>query len=387
VEPYNNCLEESFLTPLLFLVCVRLSLVDKENFLLIFSSSLQGIVWGANSIIIPIYFKSLGLSPILIGEILGGGILLSSFLSLFWSSLGDAYGRKKFILLSKGISFIAFIILLFSPFAYLFVNQGYGLISALMAEKSKDLDKAMAYRGSLNILFSIAGSLLPIILTYREIILLDSFVVLVSTLLLIPVKEKYKGNGKITLRISSLKLLGKLTTESIIGLGAGILLPMLSLWFNLKFGVSAPSLSPIYTLSEATLALGTYFSPKIGEALGRIRAIFVTHLVAIVFLFLMPFSPTFMIAGIFYILRNTMMNLSGPLMSSFVMRVVKEEERSRVNSMLQLLDAIPRSLGPEVTGYLFSLGNLSFPFFITGSLYLVATFLFYFFFKDMTYSR
>ena len=347
---------------------------------------MQGIIWGANTIIIPLYFKSLGLSPLLIGEILGGGILISSFLSLFWSSLGDAYGRKRFIFMSKGISFIAFVLLFFSPFSYLFVNQGFGLISALMAEKAKDLDKAMAYRGSLNILFSIIGSLLPIFLTYREIILLECFIVLTSTLLLLPIKEKYKGTGKFSLKVSSLKFLGKLTTESIIGLGAGILLPMLSLWFNLKFNVSAPSLSPIYTIAEATLALGTLFAPKIGEALGRIRAIFVTHMIAIIFLFLMPFSPTFVIAGTLYVLRNTMMNLSGPLMTSFVLKAVKEEERSRINSMLQLLDSIPRSLGPELTGFLFSLGNLSFPFFITGSLYLMATILFYFFFKDFNYA-
>ena len=361
--------------------------MDKENFLLIISSSLQGIIWGANSIIIALYFKSLGLSPLVIGEILGGAILLGSFFSLLWSSLGDAYGRKKFIFVSKGISFVSFILLLFFPFAYLFVNQGYGLISALIAEKSRDLDKSMAYRSSLNVLFSIIGSLLPMFLTFKEIILLDSFVVLISALLLLPIKEKYKGTGKITLRISSFKLLGKLTTESIIGLGAGILLPMLSLWFNLKFDVSASSLSPIYTVSEATLALGTLFSPKIGEALGRIRAIFVTHMIAVFFLFLMPFSSTFVIAGVLYVLRNTTMNLTGPLMSSFVMKAVKEEERGRVSSMLQLLDSIPRSFGPELTGYLFSLGNLSLPFFITGSLYFVATVLFYFFFKDVSYAK
>lgn len=77
------------------------------------------------------------------------------------------------------------------------------------------------------------------------------------------------------------------------------------------------------------------------------------------------------------------MNSTGPLMNSLVFKIVKEEERSRVNSLLQVLDAIPRSLGPNLTGYLFYIGNLNIPFLITATLYLVATILFYNFFKDI----
>ncbi|MBB5254146.1 MFS transporter [Sulfurisphaera ohwakuensis] len=357
--------------------------MDKENFLLILSSSLNGVIWGANTIIIALYFKSLGLSPLLIGEILSGSIIISTFLSLLWGVLGDAYGRKKFFFVSRGLSTLSYFLLLFTPFAYLFTNQGYGLIASIIAEKSKDLDKDMAYRTSLNTLFSIIGSLLPVVLNYREIIISDFIIMVTTTLMLIPVRENYKGTRIISLKISSFKFLGKLSTEAIIGLGAGILLPMMSLWFNLKFGVSASSLSPIYALSEFSLAIGLLFSPYLGRLMGRIRAIFITHLIAIFILFLIPFSSDILIAGSLYVLRNTMMNLSSPLMSAFVMKAVREEERGRVNSMLQLLDAIPRSVGPSFTGYLFELGNLSVPFFITGTLYLIATLLFYYFFKDV----
>ncbi|WP_338604692.1 MFS transporter [Sulfolobus tengchongensis] len=347
------------------------------------SSSLPGVIWGANTIIIPLYFKSLGLSTLLIGEILGSAIVLNTLLSLFFATLGDAFGRKRYIIISRSVSILSYFLILFTPFAYLFANQGYGLISSLIAEKTQDLDKIFAYRTSLNIIFSIMGSLLPLFLSYIEIIVMDAGILIVSLLLILPVKEKYKGTKKLSLHLSSFRIIGKLSTEAIIGLGAGFLLPMLSLWFNLKFGVTASSLSPIYAISEATLALGTLFSPYLGRRLGRIRTIFFTHLLAIIILFFMPFSPSLFIAGVLYVSRNTLMNISGPLMNSFVMKIVKEEERGRANSMLQLLDAIPRSIGPTITGYLFSFNNLSFPFFITATLYLTATILFYFFFKDV----
>ncbi|MEM0016661.1 MAG: MFS transporter [Saccharolobus sp.] len=357
--------------------------MNKEDFLLIFSSSINGIVWGANVLIIPLYFKSLGLSPLTIGEIISGSIIVNTILSLLWATLGDAYGRKKFIFISRGLGAISLFLLLFFPFSYLLANQGYGLISALMAEKSEDLDKAMAYRSSLNTLFSVFGSLLPLIIPYKDIIMLESIITLLAIILLIPVRENYKGTGKPTLRISSFKLLGKLSTEAIIGLGAGILLPMLSLWFNLRFGVQASSLSPIYAISEVSLALGTLGAPILGRTLGRIRAIFLTHIIAILILFIMPFSDSLLIAGTLYVLRNTLMNLTAPLMNTLIFKAVREEERSRISSMLQLIDAIPRSIGPSLTGYLFDIGNLSVPFFITGTLYLISTLLFYTFFKDL----
>ncbi|ACP46594.1 hypothetical protein YG5714_2348 [Sulfolobus islandicus Y.G.57.14] len=131
----------------------------------------------------------------------------------------------------------------------------------------------MAYRSSLNILFSVIGSLLPTALNFKGIIIVDGIVTFLSLLLVIPVKENYKGTSRVTLKISSFKILGKLSTEAIIGLGAGVLLPMLSLWFNLRFHVTASSLSPIYAISEITLALSTLFSPILASTLGRIRAI------------------------------------------------------------------------------------------------------------------
>ncbi|QGA68033.1 MFS transporter [Sulfolobus sp. E11-6] len=354
-----------------------------ENFLLVLASSVGGIVWGANTVIIALYLKSLGLNALTIGAILGSAIIVNTLLSLFWAVLGDAYGRKRFVYLSRGIGGVSFLLLLITPYAYLFTNQGYGLISSILAEKSEDLDKEMAYRSSLNTIFSVIGSLMPIALNYRSIIIVDAILTFLSVLLLIPVKENYKGTKRVTLKISSFKMLGKLSTEAIIGLGAGVLLPMLSLWFNLRFHAGASSLSPIYAISEITLAFGTLTSPFLAKVLGRIRAIVITHLAAIALLFMIPFSTSLLMAGVIYVMRNVLMNSTGPLMNTLVFKVVKEEERSRANSMLQLLDAIPRSLGPNLTGYLFYIGNLNIPFFITGSLYLIATVLFYSFFKDV----
>ena len=48
----------------------------KEEFLLILSSSLSGLIMGSNSIIISLYLLSLGLSALEIGELLSLGVLV-----------------------------------------------------------------------------------------------------------------------------------------------------------------------------------------------------------------------------------------------------------------------------------------------------------------------
>jgi hypothetical protein len=58
---------------------------------------------------------------------------------------------------------------------------------------------------------------------------------------------------------------------------------------------------------------------------------------------------------------------------ALVNELIPEGERARANGALQLLDSIPRSGGPYVTGVLMSLGNMSLPFYITAALYGSAT--------------
>lgn len=111
-----------------------------ESFLLVISSSIFGISMGANTIIMSLYLLSLGLSPLTIGELLSGSIIIGALISLTLSFLGDMYGRKKFSIISRGISTLSiFFLFLGYPLAYLFYQSwGSGsLIMSLLAEKSE----------------------------------------------------------------------------------------------------------------------------------------------------------------------------------------------------------------------------------------------------------
>lgn len=63
-------------------------------------------------------------------------------------------------------------------------------------------------------------------------------------------------------------LIKRLMPEAIIGLGAGgVIIPLFSLWFYLKFHINIANLSIVYAISNATLALGTLMAPTISRFL------------------------------------------------------------------------------------------------------------------------
>ncbi|QGR19712.1 MFS transporter [Stygiolobus azoricus] len=355
---------------------------------LILSTSMSGIIWGANTVVVSLYLLSLHYSPLFIGVLFTLSILVSSVEGFIFSILGDLYGRKKFALLSRGLSAV-FIFLFYLKFVYAYIFMvGWGsgsLISAIIADKAKNLERVYSYQTSLNILFSVLGSSLPLFLSYSQIFLLEFVVSLISFSLLFTVREDYKGKIKLinlinVIKLSSLPTISKFLPEALIGFGAGLILPLMSLWFRLRFYVTASDISPVFMSSQLTLALAVIYSSKLSEKLGMVKTIVYTHVVATLLLFVLPFSPTFFVASVIYVLRNALMNMASPVL---VMSLIPRDERSRASSLIQLIDSLPRAFAPSLGGYLFNKGNLVLPFLITGALYFTSTIVFYSLFRNV----
>jgi hypothetical protein len=361
--------------------------MSPEEGRLILAGSVSGIVGGANTIIISLYLLKLGLDPFEVGLLLSGGVIVSSSISFALSLLGDAYGRRPFAVGGRAISACGLLLLASGvPAGYLFSSSwGAGsLLNSLLMEKSRSIERSLSVQSALSILFSVVGSLVPALLGYRPILFLDVAVVLASGLLVFGVREEYRGQGGINLRLRSLRLLSKLSTEALIGLGAGLVIPLMSLWFYLRFSVSAEEMSPVFVASNLTLALATLSSSRMAAALGRVKTIVVTHAGAVILLAILPFSFSFPLASVIFVSRNALMNMSGPLFSSMILRLLPPNERSRGNALINLMESVPRAVGPSVGGYLFNSGNLSLPFLITSVLYTLSTAGFYILFRKST---
>lgn len=358
--------------------------MDSAEARLILAGSLSGVVGGANTIIVSLYLLKLGLNAFEVGLFLSGGVLISSSITFVLSLLGDAYRRKPFVVGGRMISAAGLLLLASGiPAGYLFSSSwGAGsLLNSLLMEKSKGIERSLSVQSALSILLSTLGSLMPALLGYRSILFLDVVVILSSALLVLGIREDYRGSRRMNLRLRSLRVLSKLSTEALIGLGAGLVIPLMSLWFYLRFSVSAQEMSPVFIVSNLTLALATLSSSRMAAALGRVKTIVLTHAAAVILLAVLPFSASFPTASVIFVSRNALMNMSGPLFSSMVLRLLPPDERSRGNALINLMESVPRAVGPSVGGYLFNTGNLTLPFLITSSLYAISTVGFYVLFR------
>lgn len=383
--------------------------LQKEAKILILSSMIYSLAQGFLFVDLTVYLNNVGYSSFSIGLILSVRTFVGSVLMIFVAILSDMLGRKKFVILGRFLSLTGFIIYAltydFSWIMLVAIITGISFAStsssflAWFTEKTdvKERNLAFATNSFLTGTFMAFGMLmgsLPIIImnyfrlslfdSYRIIFILSSILITISTILLIKISEKYKGTRNFdVIPRKSFRFVMKLSMLGLIGLGAGVIIQLFPLWFYLKFGINVDILGPIFAISQIVTSAASFTTPYIASKIGSIRTIAFTQAASIVILIIMPFLASYIFAGILFVLRNALMNMSSPIMNAFTMSFIPEEERAKGSAIINTFDAIPRSIGPSIGGYFFDLGMLDVPFFITATLYSISTILFFRMFRNV----
>jgi MFS family permease len=210
---------------------------------------------------------------------------------------------------------------------------------------------------------------------------------LLSTLLMFKIKEsKILKNSKTKLRsllpMKSKNVIAKyVTTSAIIAFGAGMIVPLMTYWLKLQYGVSDVISGPILGISSIIIALSILPSPYLAKKLGTVRAIVITQALSIIFLFATPLQPNYLLASAVYTTRAFLMNMATPLAQSMIMGLVTEDERGAASGINVALWRLPNALSTSIGALLMGAGFLGEPFFISGIFYSSSIILFWLFFK------
>ncbi|WP_297419869.1 MFS transporter [Thermococcus sp.] len=168
--------------------------------------------------------------------------------------------------------------------------------------------------------------------------------------------------------------------SAIIGLGAGITIPFMSLYFKIRFGETLSAISYVFFFQQLAMGLGSFGLPELVRKWGPVKVITSFQGAATVLFAVFPSIETFALAGAVYVARAILMNIIWPINSSFMMGSFKTEEKATANGIQQAFSTFMRGVGNSVGGTLFAI-SLVYPFYATAVLYAVATVLFYAFFK------
>jgi len=171
--------------------------------------------------------------------------------------------------------------------------------------------------------------------------------------------------------------------NSLIGLGAGFIIPLIPTWLFLKFGTPDTFSGPLLSLSTLTIALAAISSPRLSTRVGLVKAIVATQGFSTVFMLSLVFVPDVRLAGGLYIIRAALMNVSVPLQDSYLMGIMSQDERGLASAINTVIWRIPNSITTVIGGVILATGSFEIPFYLATVFYVISISLFYTQFKNI----
>ena len=357
--------------------------------------------------IMPFYLKALGYSMRTMGAFFSAQTMVGGLFFLLAGPISLRLGYRKTLILSAFLGFFGRIlqvlainwVLLFLGFTLVGVNMGLrqpnynAYLSELVPEERRH--EAFSKSFGLGTLFNSLGVLLAGFLpgyligtgltqetAYRLTFSLSllQFAFVVPALLLVrdvEVKEKrIRWKRALVVKILKFSL-----PSALIGLGAGITIPFMSLYFKLRFGETLSTISYVFFFQQLAMGLGSFGLPELVRKYGPVKVITSFQGIATFLFAIFPSIETFTLAGAVYVLRAILMNIIWPINNSFMMGFFKTEEKATANGVQQAFSTFMRGIGNSIGGTLFAV-SLAYPFYATAILYATATALFYAFFIE-----
>ena len=395
--------------------------LQRDAIILMTSRGVRAFAFSYLGVIFTIYLSQLGYSTVTIGLVLTTAYASAAVLTAVWGYLSDRYGRKNILILLAALTIVSNLIyiffnhLIFIIAAVIIANVGAGgsgaggqgggpmspVEQALLAEKCSPENRntvfsANAFVGSMMGALGALLSGLPQhlqeawgwqpIASYKPLFVLT---ILFSIVLIyaysridehhVPRKrEKKPLVTKANSFVVKMSLLGMIDN-----LGGGLISPLIAYWFFLRYGVELKSLGFMFFLSYVLAAMSFLTAPIIARRIGVVRTMAFSHGLASLIWLLLPLAPTFAIAAALTIARSYLAYMDNPLRSSFIMGVVRPEDRGAAAGFTTLSRHVPVAISPTLSAYLMQAFTLNVPVFIGGFLQLTHDCIFYFMFRNV----
>jgi MFS family permease len=170
---------------------------------------------------------------------------------------------------------------------------------------------------------------------------------------------------------NSKSIIGKLSGLFAVDSFAGgfVIQGIVSFWFFTKFGVELATLSYIFSVAEVLTAFSFLAASKIADRIGLANTMVFTHIPSNILVIMVGFVPTLPLAIAFYLGRMALSQMDVPTRQSYIVAVVKEEERTAAVGFTNISRNISQTVSPSLTGYVLQiLPALSAPFLLGGAL-------------------
>jgi MFS family permease len=394
--------------------------VKRDRQLLYASAFLRALATGMVGVLLGIYLAKVGLDATHIGIVIAAGLAGGAVATLLATLRGNHVGRRRLLITIAlfGVGGAVAVMYATQPWvlaaaAFLGMVNGMGrdrgaalaIEQALLPTTAGDQErtKVVAWYNVLQDAGHALGSLfagLPELLRHRGLAELDALrvpfaiygVLILATLVLylrlspaveaapqarmIPVSPESR---RIVLRISAL--------FTIDALGGGFLTTaLISYFFFKRFGVEEGVIGALFFGARVANALSHLGAAWLAKRIGLVNTMVFTHVPSSLLLATVAFAPTFPIAAVLFLLREGLVEMDVPTRTSYVMAVVKPEERLYASGVTSIVRMGAWAVAPSFAGLFMqggSTGSMGMPLFIGSCLKITYDVLLYRAFKKL----
>jgi len=176
--------------------------------------------------------------------------------------------------------------------------------------------------------------------------------------------------------------------EALIGLGAGLTIPFINLYFRERFHRGAGEIGLYYTGAQALVMVAFLAAPLLARRFGPVKTVVACQLSSIPFFLALALTTSLPVAVAAFLLRHACMNMVHPVGSHFAMEVINPGERVRVNGLKQAANKIAWVVANAFGGWMIAHTRLvrdgfATTMFVTIGLYIVGSALYWKFFAGV----
>lgn len=313
-----------------------------------------------------IYVKSAGLSEAVVGDVEGSLALAAAAVCLLAPPLIAVFGYQRLLVVAAVLYGVARLGQAGLPEAGLMLafgamyGAGDGLMQAapvsFLAENSAPFERTHLYTADLfvRVMGGMAGGLiggvLPSLLggslgevdAYRATVAVAGVLFLASSVPLLLMREAighprhaFRRYLETVRQFRSWGHVGRLLVPQVfISVGAGLIIPFLSLYLKRQLGATIGQVGIIQGVSQLAMGFAALGAPLLGRRFGFVRATALAEVASLPFLAAIPFVTSLPVAAVIFWLRSAFMNMSWPTWNQYMMEQVPGRERSIVAGMI-----------------------------------------------------
>jgi MFS family permease len=381
----------------------------------------QGLGFGIWQVLFYLYLNlhEVGFQMDFIGNMFTVSAIAIGVIALPAGLLCERIGPKKAILIGLMANLINIAqILILQPTGLLIASLSSGLVGTIasvatatfMVENSSSDERTylFSFQSTLSIIMAVVGSFIGgfmpdlfnvalrlqggsngLAVGYRISLAISIALSLAAALPIFIVRQNRKQEGQRMVDLLSLRNIKSARTiikfmipTALIGFGAGFLIPLVNPFLKDRYNATPEQVGAISSLGNITLGIAILVAPALSRRLSKPRIVVLCQYLSMPFIMLTSLSPNLTWAGGSYIVRTALMNMAGPIGSTFQMESVTPSERATTSGLMLMSDNIPRAVTATVSGGMMTKNDYFTPFLYMTAAYFIGSSLYFMFFRN-----